>query len=108
LHRSGGWRSAITPGLVGINLRHSTIPDNNENQPKDEEIIEGGNVAYVSTLPVREMSEAIKAVCFPSEVSYLAGAYVCNDLLYSLLSYFDGSGTSVGFIHIPYSSEQGK
>ena len=103
-----GGRSAITPELVGINLRHATIPDNNGNQPKDEPIVEGGGAAYFSTLPVREMSEAIKAVGLPSAVSYSAGAYVCNDLLYSLLSHFDGSGTRVGFIHIPYSTEQGK
>lgn len=103
-----GGRSAITPELVGINLRHATIPDNNGNQPKDEPIAESGNAAYFSTLPVREMSEAIKAVGLPSAVSYSAGAYVCNDLLYSLLSHFDESGTRAAFIHIPYSTEQGK
>ena len=103
-----GGRSAITPELVGINLRHATIPDNNGNQPKDEPIAESGSAAYFSTLPVREMSEAIKAVGLPSAVSYSAGAYVCNDLLYSLLSHFDGSGTRATFIHIPYSTEQGK
>lgn len=103
-----GGRSAITPELVGINLRHATISDNNGNQPKDEPIAEGGSAAYFSTLPVREMSEAIKAVGLPSAVSYSAGAYVCNDLLYSLLSHFDGSGTRAAFIHIPYSTEQGK
>ena len=103
-----GGRSAITPELVGINLRHATIPDNNGNQPKDEPIAEGGSAAYFSTLPVREMSEAIKAIGLPSQVSYSAGAYVCNDLLYSLLSHFDGSGTRAAFIHIPYSTEQGK
>jgi pyroglutamyl-peptidase len=103
-----GGRSAITPELVGINLRHATIPDNNGNQPSDETIIEGGSAAYFSTLPVREMTEAIKAVGLPSSVSYSAGAYVCNDLLYSLLSHFDQSETKVAFIHIPYSSDQGK
>ena len=54
------------------------------------------------------MAEEIKAVGLPSAVSYSAGAYVCNDLFYSLLSHFDGSRTRVGFIHIPYSNEQGK
>ena len=54
------------------------------------------------------MAEEIKAVGLPSAVSYSAGAYVCNDLLYSLLSHFDGSGRRAAFIHIPYSTEQGK
>ena len=31
-----------------------------------------------------------------------------NDLLYTLLAHFRGSRTRVGFIHIPYSAEQGK
>ncbi len=103
-----GGRAAITPELVGINLRHATIPDNIGNQPKDEPIIPGGAAAYFSTLPVRKMAEAISASDLPSQLSYSAGTYVCNDVLYSLLAHFDGSKTRVGFIHIPYCTEQNK
>ena len=103
-----GGRSNITPELVAINLRNASIPDNDGSQPKDEPISENGPVAYFSTLPVRKMSEAIAASGIQSAVSYSAGAYVCNDVLYTLLSRFDGSRTTVGFIHIPYSDEQSK
>lgn len=103
-----GGREAITPELVGINLRHADIPDNIGQSPKDEPIIEGGANAMFSTLPVRKMSEVIKASGLPARVSYSAGAYVCNDLLYTLLSHFEGSETRVGFIHIPYAPEQKK
>jgi pyroglutamyl-peptidase len=103
-----GGRNAITPELVAINIRHATIPDNNGNQPKDEPIILGGDNAYFSTLPVRKMAEAIRAEDIPSQVSYSAGAYVCNDLFYSLLAHFKGSSTRVCFIHIPYCEEQNK
>ena len=103
-----GGRDAVTPELVGINLRYAEIPDNNGNQPKDEPIKVGDENAYFSTLPVRNIAEAINAVGIPSRVSYSAGAYVCNDLLYTLLSHYDGSGVKVGFIHIPYSKEQSK
>jgi pyroglutamyl-peptidase len=103
-----GGRNAITPEFVAINIRHATIPDNNGNQPKDEPIILGGDNAYFSTLPVRKMAEAIRAEDIPSQVSYSAGAYVCNDLFYSLLAHFKGSSTRVGFIHIPYCEEQNK
>lgn len=103
-----GGRAAITPELVAINLRHASIPDNEGARPVDEPIVKSGATAYFSTLPVRKMSEAIKAAGVPSWVSYSAGAYVCNDLLYSLLMRFGGTQTRVGFIHIPYSSEQGK
>jgi pyroglutamyl-peptidase len=54
------------------------------------------------------MAEAIRAVDIPSQLSYSAGAYVCNDLFYSLLAHFKGSSTRVGFIHIPYCEEQNK
>ena len=103
-----GGRGAVTPELTGINLRYAKIPDNRGNQPKDEPIIASGETAHFSSLPVRKMSEAIAEAGVPSNVSYSAGAYVCNDVLYTLLSHFKGSKTRVGFIHIPYCTEQGK
>ena len=103
-----GGRNAITPELVGINLRHAAIPDNNGAQPSDEEISADGADAYFTTLPVRKIAAAIEAYGVPSRVSYSAGAYVCNDVLYTLLAYCKGTETRVGFIHIPYSTEQGK
>ena len=103
-----GGRDAVTPELVGINLRHARIPDNRGNQPKDEPIIKGGECAYFSTLPVRKIAEAISGAGLPSRVSYSAGAYVCNDVIYTLLAHFSGTKTRVGFIHVPYSKEQKK
>lgn len=103
-----GGRDAITPELVAINLRYARIPDNEGNQPKDEPIIAGGECAYFSTLPVRKIAEAIADIGIPSNVSYSAGPYVCNDLLYTLLTEYDGSGVGVGFIHVPYVTEQNK
>lgn len=103
-----GGRSAITPEFVGINLRDASIPDNKGNQPRDESITKNGACAFFSTLPVRKMAEAINSLGIPSQLSYSAGAYVCNDLLYTLLSHFEGEKTKVAFIHIPYSKEQNK
>ena len=103
-----GGRDAITPELVAINLRYAQIPDNNGHTPRDEEIIHGGAAAYFSTLPVRSMAEAVNDAGIPSRVSYSAGAYVCNDLLYTLLSRFNGSNTRVAFIHVPYCTDQNK
>ena len=103
-----GGRNAITPELVGLNLRHAPIPDNNGNQPIDEPIIANGANALFSTLPVRKIAQAIQKAGLPSQVSYSAGAYVCNDVLYSLLAHFEHSETKVGFIHIPYCLEQNK
>ena len=103
-----GGRSAVTPELVAINLRHASIPDNRGCQPIDEPIVDGGNTAYFSTIPVRRIAESIAEQGISAQVSYSAGAYVCNDLLYTLLDRFDRTATRVGFIHIPYCTDQGK
>ena len=103
-----GGRNAITPELVAINLRHASIPDNNGNKPQDQPIILGGENAYFSNIPVRKIVDAISTQQIPAKVSYSAGAYVCNDLLYSLLNNFKNSETQIGFIHLPYCTEQNK
>ena len=103
-----GGRNAITPELVAINLRHASIPDNNGNKPQDQPIILGGENAYFSNIPVRKIVDAISTQQIPAKVSYSAGAYVCNDLLYCLLNNFKNSETQIGFIHLPYCTEQNK
>ena len=103
-----GGRDAVTPELVAINLREARIADNEGNQPNATPVVEGGDKAYFSTLPVREMVEAIKEKGIASRLSYSAGAFVCNDLLYTLLHRYDGSETRVAFIHVPYLPEQAK
>lgn len=103
-----GGRDAITPEMVGINLRYATIPDNQGNEPRDEKISASGENAYFTTLPARKIAEEIRKKGIPSKVSYSAGAYVCNDVIYSLLEKFHNTDTLVGFIHVPYSHEQNK
>lgn len=103
-----GGRDAITPELVAINLRYAEIPDNSGFQPKDEPVSSTGGAAYFSTLPVRKIAQALADAQIKSHVSYSAGAYVCNDLMYSLLARYKDTSVLVGFIHIPYITEQGK
>ena len=103
-----GGRAAITPEVVAINLQEASIPDNHGNQPRNIPVAENAPAAYFSTLPVRAMAEAVKAVGVPCALSYSAGVFVCNDLLYTLLHHYDGTDTRVGFVHIPYLPEQAK
>ena len=98
-------RTAVTPELVGINLREAPIPDNAGVQPQNEPIEKDGPAAYFSTLPVREMTQAIRNAGIPAVLSYSAGAYVCNDLLYTLLHRYRNSGTRAAFIHVPLENE---
>lgn len=101
-----GGRDRVTPEVIGINLRESRIPDNAGNQPVNVPVVEKGPTAYFSTVPVRDMAAAIEAAGIPSALSYSAGAFVCNDVLYTLLHHYQGTQTQVGFIHVPYQEEQ--
>lgn len=101
-----GGRAAVTPEMVGINLRYASIPDNMGALPCDIPIAEGGPAAYFSTLPVRAMAKAICDAGLPGAVSYSAGSFVCNDVLYSLLHHFDETAVRAGFIHVPFLPEQ--
>ena len=101
-------RRSSTPEVVGINLREASIPDNAGNHPLNEPVIQDGPTAYFSTLPVREMVHRVKSAGIPCALSYTAGTFVCNDVLYSLLHHFSDSHTLVGFIHVPYLPQQAK
>lgn len=101
-----GGRAAITPEVVAINLREASIPDSLGHTPKNQPVIAHAPAAYFSTLPVRAMAEGVKAAGIPCSLSYSAGVFVCNDLLYTLLHHYDGTDTRVGFVHIPYLPEQ--
>ena len=100
-------RDAVPPERIGVNIRDARIPDNADNQPSGEFIAPNGPAAYFSTVPVKEMAEAIRAARIPGTVSNSAGAFVCNDTLYSLLHHYAGTDVKVGFIHVPYLPEQG-
>lgn len=102
-----GGRSAITPERIAVNIRDARIPDNAGNQPSGERIVSDGPAAYFSTLDPEVMRDAVLAAGIDATVSNSAGAFVCNDTLYTLLHHFDNSRVRVGFVHIPYLPEQG-
>ena len=101
-------RSSVTPEMVGINLRYASLPDNDGNAPLDEPIVLHGPNAYSATANARKMASAIQAAGIPGQVSLSAGAYVCNDLFFSLLHHFDKTCVKVGFIHVPLIPKQGE
>lgn len=103
-----GSQKAVTPEVIGINLRESNIADNAGNKPINKPVLENGAAAYFSTVPVREMVKEIKKVGVSAALSFSAGTFVCNDLLYTLLYHFIDTKTLVGFIHVPFILEQAK
>ena len=103
-----GGRSAVTPEVVAINLREARIADNEGVQPRNEPVVPHGPAAYFATVPVREMVRAITDAGIAAALSYSAGAFVCNDVLYALLHRYDGTAVRVGFIHVPFLPQQAK
>ena len=103
-----GGRAGITPEVVGINLREARIPDNGGAQPVNEPVVKNGPAAYFATLPVREMVKALSDRGIPASLSYSAGAFVCNDVLYSVLHRYSGTRTMAGFVHVPFLPEQAR
>lgn len=105
-----GGRSAVTPERIAVNIRDTRIggiADNEGNLPKGEFVAAAGPAAYFTTVPVNEMSLAIRNAGIPGAVSNTAGTFVCNDTLYRLLHHYCNTDMKVGFIHVPYLPEQG-
>ncbi len=99
-------RTSLSFERVAINLRDASIADNSGYLASDEPVCSGGCPAYFVTLPVKAMAEAVKAAGLGAELSLSAGAFVCNDVLYTLLRRLDGSSVPGGFVHLPLSTEQ--
>ena len=107
-----GGRKGVTPEKVAINLQDARIPDNNGNSPQDQPIRNDGPAAWFTDLPVKAIVQAMRDEGIEASVSYSAGTYVCNDVMYRLLdalhTEMEGSGMIGGFIHVPYCTEQVK
>ena len=102
-----GGREAVTPERIAVNIRDARIADNASKQPKGEFVAKDGPAAYFATVPVEKMAEGIRQAGIPATVSNSAGAFVCNDVLYTLLHHYAGTAVKAGFVHVPYIPEQG-
>ena len=99
-------RTQITPEKVAINLDDARLADNEGVLRNDVKILEDGPDAYFSTLPVKDMVEAMKAQGIPAAVSLSAGAFLCNHVFYVAQNKFAGSNVRSGFVHVPLMDSQ--
>ena len=99
-------RTQITPEKVAINLDDARLADNEGVLRNDVKIIEHGPDAYFSTLPVKDMVEAVKTQGIPAAVSLSAGAFLCNHVFYVAQNKFAGSNVRSGFVHVPLMDSQ--
>ena len=103
-----GGRFEITIERVAINMDDARIADNEGNQPIDEPIMQDGEKAYFSNLPIKAVVAKLQENNIPSNVSNSAGTFVCNHIMYGLLYMIDKSYNHIkgGFIHVPFIPEQ--
>ena len=103
-----GGRSCVTIEKVAINLADARIPDNAGEQPVDEVLQEDGENAYFATIPVKAIVQNVRDHGIPCHVSYTAGTYVCNCVMYNVLYMAAKKYPNIraGFIHVKFAAEQ--
>ena len=103
-----GGRACVTVEKVGINLADARIPDNAGEQPSDEPLQADGPTAYFATIPVKAMVQNVREHGLPCHVSFTAGTYVCNCVMYNVLHLCATKYPNIraGFIHVPFACEQ--
>jgi pyroglutamyl-peptidase len=96
-------RAAITIERIAINARSIKKPDNYENIPDTDVISEQGPAAYFTNIDPHPLIEAIEKEDIPSSVSYHAGVYGCNWLIYKVMQWISNNDLNLlaTFIHVP-------
>ena len=92
---------------IAINMMDASNPDNDGYHPQEQTIVDGGEAAYFSNLPMKTLRDALLHRGIPARVSNSAGLYVCNSAYYNALNeiYDQGLSTKALFIHLPIISE---
>jgi pyroglutamyl-peptidase len=101
-------RPAVSIEHVAVNLMDYRIADNKGEQVSDLPVIPGAPAAYFSTLPMRRLLDALLAAGIPAELSLSAGAFLCNQIFFTLLHHLAENSKSfpAGFIHLPSLPQQ--
>ena len=100
------YRPVISLEKVAINLAdltESTILYNCGTQPKDEVLEPNAPAAYFTTLPIEKILRELRKHYIPSEISFTAGTFGCNQLFFHTMHEIHSEGLNIpaGFIHVP-------
>ena len=79
----------------------------NDKEELDEPLHEGGQPAYFSTLPAREIRDSLQDSGIPAEFSFWPDTYVSNEVFYETMKLAAKFKIRhAGFIHLPLSYRQ--
>ncbi|HEX5103916.1 MAG TPA: pyroglutamyl-peptidase I [Pirellulaceae bacterium] len=89
---------------IGVNVggHSSQMPD------QFQQLVPGGPAAYQTSLPLAEWAALVRASGIPCQVSYHAGTYLCNAVLYlsQHIAREQNLKTQATFIHLPLAPSQ--
>jgi len=96
-------RAVITIERIAINILSTKRSDNYDNTPETDIINQEGPAAYFANLEPQRLVEVLKKKDIPADVSYYAGAYGCNWLLYNVMHRIETGmiDAKATFIHLP-------
>ena len=92
--------------LIGWNIRG--IPKNENPLIPYERLNKSGPLFRLTSLNTFKITNAIWKAGIPAYLSFSAGTYICNSVLYNTLSYIKENNLPIdaGFIHVPLLSSQ--
>ncbi len=101
-------RAALTLEFVGLNVVNTSRKDNYDFAPSEYIIKPDAPAAYFSTIDVHGLVDQIKTMGIPAAVSYHAGTYGCNWILFNVLNWIASGSVKAKatFIHLPPLPEQ--
>jgi pyroglutamyl-peptidase len=96
-------RSSITVERIALNAISTKRPDNYGNNPESDLIEADCPAAYFANIKPHELVKALVENGIPAEVSYHAGLYGCNWLLYNVMHRIESGrlDAKATFIHLP-------
>jgi pyroglutamyl-peptidase len=89
---------------IGVNIGGHSSQTPDQFQP----LVPGGPAAYQTALPLAEWAGLVRSAGIPCHVSYHAGTFLCNALLYlsQHIAREQGLKTQTTFIHLPLAPVQ--
>lgn len=106
------WDGVISLGLsaasdkinlerVALNWQESSFPDNDQKRPQTGPIDQKSSPAFFNPLNLEIIKNQLISQEIPVQISWSAGAYVCNRLYFDLLQYCETRNIPALFVHIP-------
>lgn len=101
-------RAQLTLERVAINLLDFEVADNSGRFVHNVSILPAGPTAYFSTWPAAALVKVVCDAGVPAKLSYTAGTYICNQVLYLALNWAAKQRTQsrIGFLHTPPLPQQ--